>query len=93
MAITQKWEMFYTRSKNDEDLVDQISIDARNKRYVLDIDAPDMVTDGYDENDEPIESSYVSRLVYDIIVEGVKAKGFSRYVYEYEEDDFADEED
>ena len=62
-----KWEMFYTNSKNDEDLVDQISIDVRNKRYVLDTDAPDMVTDGYDENDEPIESNYVSRFVFDII--------------------------
>ena len=82
------WEMFYTDSQLDnEDLVDQISIDTANKRYILDIDAIDMVTDGYDENNEPIYSTYVSRTVFDIIVEGIKRQNYVRYVSENNKDE------
>ena len=35
MYIVQDWEMFYTTSKEDIDLVDQISIDIKNKRFIL----------------------------------------------------------
>lgn len=80
--------MFYTDSQLDnEDLVDQISIDTANKRYILDIDAIDMVTDGYDENNEPIYSTYVSRTVFDIIVEGIKRQNYVRYVSENNKDE------
>lgn len=75
MKLT-KWEMFYTDSKNNEDLVDQISIDADNKRYVLDIDAEDWVTDGEDENGNEIYSNYVSRYMFDLILKAIKENGF-----------------
>ena len=37
MFLVKDWEMFYTDSKNNEDLVDQVSIDKENKRYVVKI--------------------------------------------------------
>ena len=82
MIVTQNWEMFYTDSKKDKDNVDQISIDIRNKRFVLDIDADILVTDGYWEDDTPVESNYVSRFIFDLIVEGVKEKGFKEANWE-----------
>jgi len=80
MFLVTEWEMFYTKSKNDDDLVDQISIDVRNKRYILDIDVSDLATDGYDDADNAINSVYVSRDVFDILVSGMKQKNFTEYV-------------
>lgn len=82
MSLIKKWEMFYTDSKKDTELVDQISIDTRNKRYILDINEDSIITDGYYEDDTPIESFYVSRYIFDIIVSGVKANGFIKYIEE-----------
>ena len=79
--------MFYTKSLNDKELVDQIYIDGKSKRYILDIDVSDLVTDGYDEDYNPIDSTYVSRTVFDIIVEGIKQKKYVKYVGENIEDD------
>ena len=77
MVITKEWEMFYTDSKKDEDNVDQISIDTRNKRFVLDIDADMMVTDGYFEDGETeVVSWYISRFMFDLIVESLRNRGF-----------------
>ncbi len=76
MQLTNNWEMFYTVSKNNEDLVDQISIDVKNKRYVLDIDANICVTDSVDKNDNYTDSVLVSRFIFDIILKSVKEKGF-----------------
>ena len=80
MFLATDWEMFYTTSKIDEDLVDQISIDINNKRFILDIDVSDLATDGYDEADNPICSTYVSREVFEIIVSGIKQKSYVEYV-------------
>lgn len=76
--------MFYTdshKSLEEEFLVDQISIDKVNKRYILDIDAYDLVTDGYDTENNQVNSTYVSRFIFDIIVEGVKQSGFKEAIY------------
>ena len=62
-------------------MVDQISIDKVNKRYILDIDAYDLVTDGYDTENNQVNSTYVSRFIFDIIVEGVKQSGFKEAIY------------
>lgn len=51
MFLAKDWEMLYTdshKSSEEEYSVDQISIDKVNKRYILDMDANDLVTDGYD---------------------------------------------
>lgn len=72
-----KWEMLYTDSKVDEDLVDQVSIDMENKRYVLDIDADMCITDDTDENGEPFACSYyVSRKLFDFIITALNEQGF-----------------
>ena len=78
MFLAKDWEMFYTNShkSSEEDLVDQISIDKVNKRYILDIDADDLVTDGYDDEMNEVNSLYVSRFIFDIIVQGIKERGF-----------------
>lgn len=79
-SFGMRWEMFYTTSLNDEELVDQICIDGKSKRYILDIDANDMITDGYDSDDNSIDSTYVSRTIFDIIVEGIKKQNFVEYI-------------
>ena len=84
MFLAKDWEMFYTdshKSSKEEYLVDQISIDKVNKRYIFDIDADDRVTDGYDYKMNEINSIYVSRLVFDIIVQGIKERGFKEAIY------------
>lgn len=84
MFLVRDWEMLYTYSKKsteEETLVDQIRIDKANKRYILDIDACNDVTDGYDAEMQEVNSSYVSRFVFDIIVEGVKRSGFNKAIY------------
>ena len=79
MKKVEKWEMFYTNSKNNEDLVDQISIDTKNKRYILDIDADIIVTDGEYEDGTEIYSLYISRYMFDLIVAEIKNRGFVEY--------------
>ena len=77
--LAKDWEMFYTDSKNqnkEETLVDQISIDVINKVYVFYESADWSVTDGYDEEENPISSWYVSREVFDILFEGLKTNGY-----------------
>lgn len=78
MFLTNDWEMFYTESKKDDELVDQISIDSVNKRYILDLNANSLVTDGCDKAGNEINSIYVSRFVFDLICEGVKNKEFKK---------------
>lgn len=77
MFNVTEWELFYTCSEKDEDnLVDQIYIDVVNKRYLLELDAPCLVTDGFDECGNEIFSDYVSKAVFDMIVWGVKQNGY-----------------
>lgn len=72
----ERWQRYYTTSNADPDLVDLIEIDEGGKEYVLYLDADDRITDGYDEFMLPIYSNYVSRLVFDILKEGIIEKGF-----------------
>ena len=64
-------ERFYTVSKNDPELVDQIEIDVENRCYCLLLDEREEITDGYNEQGEEIASWPVSRLVFDCIVKGI----------------------
>ena len=76
--------MFYTdshKSSKEEYWVDQISIDKVNKRYILDIDANDLVTDRYDGEMNEVNSMFVSRFIFDIIVQGIKERGFKEVIY------------
>ena len=81
LTTEQVWELFYTDAKyqnKEESLVDQISIDVVNKVYILEEEAPDMITDGYDDEDNEIYSAYVSREIFDIIIQGLKSKGYKQ---------------
>ncbi|MCH5180792.1 MAG: hypothetical protein J1F32_06235 [Erysipelotrichales bacterium] len=84
MFLAEDWEMFYTESKTGEDcLVDQISIDIKRKKYILEIDTDDRVTDGCDSKGKEIYSSYVSRFVFDIIVQAIKENEDFTEIFEY----------
>ncbi|HHW89473.1 MAG TPA: hypothetical protein GX745_01015 [Clostridiales bacterium] len=85
--LSKDWEMFYTTSKADKDkLVDQISIDKINKRYILDTDVREVLS-GSEESHELIFSCFVSRLVFDCILEGLKKRGFVEYAIKAEQDE------
>lgn len=79
------WEVFYTESKLDEDRVDQISIDVSKKRYILDINADDMITDWVDEYDNYGGALYVSRFVFDLIISGLEKQGFKSVRFNQDE--------
>jgi hypothetical protein len=76
--------MFYTKvlgSNEDEDLVDQVSIDEVNKEYLLETGDSFQITDGILPGGYELNSIYVSRLVFDIIVQGIKERGFKEAKY------------
>ena len=80
LTTNQKWESFYTDAKKqneDESLIDQLSIDVINKVYLVDEQVGLEETDGEDEEGNEIISYYISREVFDIILEGLKAKGYA----------------
>ena len=76
MKKIDKWEMFYTKSNNSADFIDQISIDVENKRYILDLDADIAVTDSVDEEDNYTNSIEVGRFIFDLIIKSIKEMGF-----------------
>jgi len=79
MSFATEFEMFYTDGEN-EDVVNEICINVRNKCYILYENEDLICTDGYDEEDNPICAIYVSRFVFDILLKGVKDAGFVKYV-------------
>ena len=84
MLVRKECEIFYTvsRTATDEDcLVDQVSIDKDNKEFYLQKNEDINITDGYLPGGFEINSIYVSRLIFDIIVEGVKKSGFKEAIY------------
>jgi hypothetical protein len=80
MAYSREWEDFYTESKNNEDLCDYININTKKKQYILYVDADIEITDSVDENDNYHFAEETSREIFDIIVSGVKEKGYTRLV-------------
>lgn len=84
MSFNNDWEDFYTTSLNDEDLVDYISVNTKQKKYMLYIDANDLITDSVDIDGNYTENMLVSREVFDFIVKGVEDNNYTRLV-EYED--------
>ena len=77
----RKWERFYTDAEGQNiegELVDYLAIDVVNKEYVLYQNAFDAITDGEDEFGNEIYSTYVSREIFDIILQGVKSNGYKQ---------------
>ena len=84
MLIRKNCEMFYTAavgSNEDEALVDQVSIDEVNKEYLLETGDSFQITDGFLQGGFELRSLDVSRLVFDIIVQGIKERGFKEAKY------------
>ena len=84
MLIRKKCEMFYTKvlgSNEDESIVDLISIDEVNKEYLLETGDSFQITDGILPGGYELNSIYVSRLVFDIIVQGIKEREFKEAKY------------
>lgn len=72
-------EMFYTASENDVDMYDQIYIFKKSKKYILEIGERDWRDSAYDiDSCSEIMPTYVSRTVFDLIVDGLEKKGFKR---------------
>lgn len=72
-------EMFYTTSKNDVDMYDQIYIFKKSKKYILEIEERDWCNSAYDiDSCSEIMPTYVSRTVFDLIVERLRKKGFKQ---------------
>lgn len=80
--LTTDWEMFNSNSGVDAKgcLVDQICIDTKNKRYVLDTKVKDAPKNYSEKTSLPNRSHNVSRLVFNIIAEGVLFKGYAELV-------------
>ena len=76
-----EWERFYTDAKGypEEDMmVDQVEIDIKNNRFILIENADFAITDGQDENGEEVYSNYISREMFDLLVDALKAKGLKQ---------------
>ena len=80
MSFNSDWEDFYTISLNDEDLVDYISVNTKLKKYIIYIDANDLITDSMDEDGNYDENMFVSRTVFDFIVKGVEDNNYTRLI-------------
>ena len=96
MGFTKEWEDFYVYKEEGEyeNFIDNISINVRRKEYILDIDTTDGILDSIDydalvNEDKEVYyySTEVSREIFDIIVAGVKEKGYKRLVEETSEDE------
>jgi hypothetical protein len=84
------WEMIYTEADSDDEfLVDNLTIDMENKRYILDISVDGCITDSIDENGEPYGcSSYVSKKLFNFVLQALKDANFKQAKWV----DFDDEE-
>ena len=80
MSFNSDWEDFYTISLNDEDLVDYISVNTKLKKYIIYIDANDLITDSMDEDGNYDENMFVSRTIFDFIVKGVEDNNYTRLI-------------
>ena len=79
MAWWNYGESFYTDAKGyevDDCLVDMLYIDTKHKQFCVAECVSDMNTDGCDESGEEYCSLYVSREVFDMLVEAVKLHGY-----------------
>ena len=94
MIFHKKWgikyiwslEIFYTEANEPDGSlsnggrVDIIYIEAERERYVLDRHIPEMNTDGYYEDATEVVSHYISKTLFEIMVEAIQNKGFRKLV-------------
>lgn len=78
MFISRNWEMFYTHVKRNEDLIDLLYIDRTAKWYIFGENLSWLASDGVDDEREEYSATYISRLVFDIIVKGLQENGYKQ---------------
>lgn len=81
--MNENWAIYYCDNSESTvneypGYVDVISIDIKNKRYVLDIHCDERCMDGYYEDDTEKISVYMSREVFEMLLIGVKEKGYTQ---------------
>ncbi len=69
-------ERVYTNSKEDEDLVDLLTVFISKKEYTHKTNQKDFATDGYTELGTEWAASYASRELFDIILSGLTKEGY-----------------
>ena len=80
------WETFVVKPDGNDKSEKQISINEENKLYFLDVDVVGYVKgdDGQEERYYDVYcpfGTYVSELVFDVILSGVKAQGFKQMFF------------
>ena len=85
MFLKTNWEIFYTQAKGtkgEDDLMDQVCIDGANKRYILDEGAFTEDKNGCGKAWGWNCSSYVSREIFDMLVDALKLNGYKKANFE-----------
>ncbi len=77
----ESFERFYTNSKRNREKVDAIEINVEYKKCNVFINYDDQITDGYDEFGIPVYSTYVSRFVFDALLNALDSNGFKKQIY------------
>jgi len=72
MSFTDEWDVYYTDNEQDENMIDIIYIHKNKKEYFVHTNAFDYEIDGCDEDDNEIYSTYVSRFVYNTLLDQCK---------------------
>ncbi len=88
MSFIDEWDIYYTDNEQDEDMVDIIYIHKNNKEYYVHENAFDYEIDGCDEDMNELNSTYVSRFVYNTLLDQCKrAYKLSTYFDQQESDE------
>ena len=77
----ERFERFYTDSKSNSEKVDAIEINVEYKKCNIFIDYDDLITDGYDEFGLPVQSIYVSRFVFDALLNALDLNNFKKQIF------------
>lgn len=70
------YERFYRDTPNSEDDVDLVVIHRNKKEYTASYGVDSRHTDGYDVIGNPIYSTYVGEKMFNVIMAGLRAKGY-----------------
>ncbi len=79
------WELFICETEKPckegcQMFVDMLSVDAKHKRYILDVHTDDRNADGYYEDGSEVICTNLSRELLYILLEGLKRNGYKEYV-------------
>lgn len=76
MFLAKGWEYFHTDSDYGNHYVSRLFVDCFNKKYILKVDAKRVGIDLLDADREKVRSHYVSKALFEMLVNSVKDSGF-----------------